>query len=124
MTSEREPFEVQHFHTDRGDDVVLDFMLDLQKDGRHEAVSRIIRAMRMLRTFGLRNPDGSIKKVRGDIWELRVRHENNPYRFLLYSEGTVIVILHAFHKKDEKTPVDDIAKAEARMARDRKARGL
>lgn len=50
-----------------------------------------------------------------NIWEARVRHENNIFRLLGFFDGNELIILnHAFTKKSQKTPKKEIKKAEQR----------
>jgi phage-related protein len=48
------------------------------------------------------------------LWECRVRLGSNAYRFLgFFSENAVIVLTHGFSKKSQKTPRNEIERAEA-----------
>lgn len=48
-----------------------------------------------------------------DIWEARKRFGSNSYRILFFfDEGTIVVLTHGFLKKRQKTPKDEILKAE------------
>jgi len=50
-----------------------------------------------------------------DLWEIRVQSGNNIFRLFGFLEGNHVVILnHAFQKKTQKTPNNEIAIAEAR----------
>ena len=50
-----------------------------------------------------------------DIWEARIRYENNIFRLLGFFDGNELIILnHAFTKKTQKTPQKEIKKAEKR----------
>jgi len=50
-----------------------------------------------------------------DIWEVRVQVGNNIYRLLGFCVGEKLVILnHAFQKKTQKTPKNEIKIAETR----------
>ncbi len=65
---------------------------------------------------GERNSD-LFKKIKGsNIWEFRTFYNRMAIRlfaFWDYSEGTLIVVTHAIVKKSQKTPLKEIAKAEA-----------
>jgi phage-related protein len=57
------------------------------------------------------------KKMTGtdDIWEIRVQSGNNIFRILGFiRENNLVVLNHAFQKKTQKTPKQEIAIAEAR----------
>lgn len=50
-----------------------------------------------------------------DLWEVRVQLGNNIFRFLGFFDGFELVVLnHAFTKKTQKTPINDIKIAEQR----------
>lgn len=62
-------------------------------------------------------PPQYLKKMIGTekLWEIRVRLASNTLRFLAFMDGSRLVILaHAFHKKTQKTPQQDIRTAEDR----------
>ena len=64
-----------------------------------------------------RIPKEYFKKLRGtnNVWEVRVRHGGNIFRFLGFFDDKNLVILdHAFIKKTQKTPKKEIAVAEQR----------
>ena len=47
------------------------------------------------------------------IYEIRVHVRRNIYRiFCFFDEGKLIVVLHGFQKKTQKTPKNEITKAE------------
>ena len=57
------------------------------------------------------------KKLTGsdDIWESRVQTGNNIFRILGFLQSAKLVILnHAFQKKTQKTPLQEIKLAESR----------
>ena len=50
-----------------------------------------------------------------DIWEVRVRYANNIFRLLGFFENAELVVLnHAFTKKTQKVPKNEIKIAEQR----------
>ena len=59
------------------------------------------------------------KKLKGsDIWELRTQYGGMAYRILAFwdkPERSLVIATHGFVKKTAKTPVKEIAKAEAIM---------
>ncbi len=47
------------------------------------------------------------------LFEIRVEMESNIYRiFCCFDKGNLVVLFHGFQKKSQKTPPDQIAKAE------------
>jgi len=53
-----------------------------------------------------------IKKIRDEIFELRISHNTNTYRvFFIYDNGNLIILFNGFQKKTQKTPQKEIEKA-------------
>jgi phage-related protein len=53
-----------------------------------------------------------IKGVKG-LFEIRIEFESNIYRiFCCFDKGNIIVLFNRFQKKSQKTPPNEIAKAE------------
>lgn len=61
----------------------------------------------------LKEPYG--KKVTSDIFELRVKHKGQWRALYAYIKMSKIIILSAFQKKTQKTPLNEIKIAEKRM---------
>jgi phage-related protein len=60
-------------------------------------------------------PSTYFKKLEStdDLWECRVQFRGNTYRLLAFlSEGGTIVLTHGFSKKTQKTPRNEIERAE------------
>lgn len=56
------------------------------------------------------------KKLNDDIWELRTKYQGMTYRLLAFWDnevGSLVIATHGFIKKTQKTPINEIAKAEA-----------
>jgi phage-related protein len=58
----------------------------------------------------------------GDIWEVRTRTATRIARVLFTVEGGVMVLLHGFIKKDQKTPKTELDLAKQRLKKLRSAR--
>lgn len=55
------------------------------------------------------------KKLNDDIWEFRTRYQGMTYRLLAFWDneaGRLVVATHGFIKKTQKTPADEITRAE------------
>ena len=60
-------------------------------------------------------PSSYFKKLvgSGEIWECRIQYGSNAYRiFCFFAEHKVVVLTHGIIKKSQKTPQDEIKKAE------------
>ncbi len=56
------------------------------------------------------------KLVNTDLWEIRVQMGSNTCRILCFFEkGSIIILTHGFIKKTQKTPLQEIARANEYM---------
>ena len=56
-------------------------------------------------------PSTYFKKLEAteDLWECRVQHGSNAYRFLaFFSKRSIVVLTHGFSEKSQKTPRKEI----------------
>lgn len=115
-------WRVEDFRDDRGNDVILDFIYQVRRGQGPDAVTRIIRVIRLLRDFGLGLSTDHLHRVRGDadLWSLRANWRRNAFRFLLYNPaGNTLVLLEPFiEQSEDPIPASSIERARARMAID------
>ena len=62
------------------------------------------------------NDPGLFKKIRDEIWEFRLKYGNHQIRLLAFwdktdTENVLVIATHGFHKKVDKTPVNEIERA-------------
>lgn len=76
--------------------------------------TKILTMIQRLETVGhimLKPPEA--KKLTDNIWELRILYNKNAYRLLFFTQpNEIFVITHGFIKKTDKTPQNEIEKAE------------
>jgi phage-related protein len=78
-----------------------------------KAAARVDAFIERLRIYGNRMEGKFVKKVTGDIFELRVKQFDRIFRILFfYQPGMLIVITSGFQKKSQETPATEIARAE------------
>ena len=78
-----------------------------------QAAARIDAFIDRLRIHGNRMQGKFVKKLAGDIFELRVKQFDRIFRVLFfYQPGMLIVITSGFQKKTEHTPPGEITRAE------------
>jgi phage-related protein len=78
-----------------------------------KAAARIDAFIDRLRIYGNRMQGKFVKKLTGDIFELRVKQFDRIFRVLFfYQPGMLIVITSGFQKKTEQTPPGEITRAE------------
>ncbi len=73
--------------------------------------AKILREIDLLEKFGTQLGMPHSRKITGtdELWELRIKFSNNNHRvFYFQSINNVFVLLHAFHKKTQKTPKKEI----------------
>jgi phage-related protein len=58
-----------------------------------------------------------IRKLDSGLWEVRSRLSKRIARVIFTVEDDVMVLLHGFIKKSQKTPVNDLALAKQRLAK-------
>lgn len=103
---------VEFYKTSSGREPVKDFLIELKKSnpaGWH----KIILYITLLKDGGTEFDLPYVKKIQGDIWELRP----TPWRILFYTgAGGIYVMLSIFRKTSQKTPSREIKLAHTRMA--------
>jgi phage-related protein len=78
-----------------------------------KAGARIDAFIDRLRICGNRMQGKFVKKLTGDIFELRIKQFDRIFRVLFfYQPGMLIVITSGFQKKTEQTPPGEITRAE------------
>ena len=78
-----------------------------------KAAARIDAFIERLSVYGNRMQGKFVKKLTGDIFELRVKQFDRIFRVLFfYQPGRLIVITSGFQKKTEQTPQAEITRAE------------
>jgi phage-related protein len=56
-----------------------------------------------------------VRKMKKDLWEVRVTLENKIARILFMVDGQHMVLLHGFIKKSQSTPETDLTTAMNRL---------
>ena len=79
-----------------------------------KAAQKVTWVLRLLEDLNI-VPATYFKKLVGtEIWECRIQAGSNAYRVLcFFVTGDVVVLTHGFIKKTQKTPKNEIEKAEA-----------
>jgi phage-related protein len=78
-----------------------------------KASARIDAFVERLRIYGNRMEGKFVKKLTGDLFELRVKQFDRIFRVLFfYQPGRLVVITSGFQKKTEQTPPAEIVRAE------------
>ena len=56
-----------------------------------------------------------VRSMGAGLWEVRIRLENRIARVLFVLDGSTMVLLHAFIKKQQETPKQDLDVARDRL---------
>ncbi len=101
-------WEVLFYETRSGRTPIDDFLDGLSVKAREKCLSYV----ELLVEKGFSLPANYIKKVEGELWELRPEFGGTEYRlfyFLMVKDK--FVIIHAFVKRTQRTPTREITTA-------------
>lgn len=102
--------EVRFFKTDAGSEPVREWLKSLSASDK-KAIGEDIKTVQFGWPLGMPLVD----HVDGDIWEVRTRLDARIARVLFAMDGGVMVLLHGFVKKQQKTPKPDLDLAKDRF---------
>lgn len=102
---------VSFYCTETGNEPVREWLTDLPRNHKHMIGIEI-------KTVQLGWPIGMpvVRKLDKGLWEVRVNLVDTIARVLFTVQGNVMVLLHGFIKKSQKTPASDLATAKQRKA--------
>jgi phage-related protein len=109
-------YEILFYRDARGKEPVKDFIDNLgAKQDKNSRVNynKIVAHMRILQSQGVSAGLPTMRRLEGDIWELRPI--DNRILFATW-DGEVFILLHHFSKKTQKTPRAEIETAKRRLA--------
>jgi len=88
-----------------GNSPVEDFLAGLDK----KTYARFIWSVEQLRIRNVHAGEPLVKHIQSKLWELRRASDGNIYRLMyFFFTGRMIVFVHGFQKKTEKTPSSEI----------------
>lgn len=107
-------FEVIYFKDNLGNSPIEKFLIELKKT--NSALSgQAFKGIEKLRNRVYHREPLS-KHVEPGIWELRIRAGSSILRILYtFEKGQIIVLLHVFIKKQQKTPIGELEVARKRL---------
>jgi phage-related protein len=106
-------WKILFYLSSNGDSPVREFLRNLDKKAR----ARFGWSIEQLRTRNVQARPPLVKHLDDKIWELREESDTNIFRILFaFHTGRRIVLLHAFMKKTQKTPREEIDIAKRRLA--------
>ena len=96
--------------TNAGGKPVRDWLKDLPVIGR-KAIGEDIKTVQFGWPLGI----PLVNHLESGIWEVRTRLSNRIARVLFALDGNVMVLLHGFIKKEQKTPKPELDLAKERL---------
>ncbi len=106
MTGQKN-WSVELYTDARGRSPVQEFIDSLQATEK----AAVIRAIHLLREFGVRLPMPHARNIERGLWELRADHSR---LFYFAYVGRRFIILHGYRKHSQKTPQREIETAKRR----------
>ena len=111
--SEEKEWTIVLYTEDDGHSPVGDFLEGLDQKTR----ARFEWSIEQLRIRNTSASEPLVKHIEGKIWELRRESSGNIYRLMyFFYTGRLIVFLHGFQKKMQKTPRREIETTKRRLA--------
>jgi len=102
--------DVRFYKTEAGTEPVRDWLKGLSAFDR-KTIGEDIKTVQIGWPLGM----PLVRKMDGNLWEVRIRLEGRTARILFTLDEHVMVLLHGFIKKSQATPKDDLKVAISRM---------
>lgn len=103
--------QVIFFRTEMGNEPVREWLKSLPRDDK-KVIGEDVKTVQFGWPLGM----PAIRKMDKDLWEVRSRLDNRIARILFTVDGNIMVLLHGFIKKSQKTPPKELEIAKSRMA--------
>ncbi|GGU57150.1 hypothetical protein GCM10009504_12710 [Pseudomonas laurentiana] len=102
---------VSFYRTEAGNEPVREWLTEVPRDHKRMIGTEI-------KTVQIGWPIGMpvVRKLEKGLWEVRVNLVDTIARVLFTVDGNVMVLLHGFIKKSQKTPASDLETARQRKA--------
>lgn len=97
--------------------VFEDHFKEFRKTLDKEALNKLYQALTLIMKVEV-VPIRFLKAIKGrkGLYEIRSEYEGNIYRvFCCFDEGNLVILFNGFQKKTQKTPIEQLDKAEALM---------
>ena len=107
--------EVRFFKTETGNEPVREWLRTLSATDK-KTIGEDVKTVQFGWPLGM----PLVAHLDGDVWEVRVRLDTRITRILFSLEGNIMVLLHGFIKKQQKTPKSDLDLARERLKQQRR----
>jgi phage-related protein len=105
-------WEIVFYRDEQGSSPIREFISSLDQ----KTQARLEWSLEQLRIRNVQAREPLVRHIEGKLWELREESRTNIYRFFyFFFTGRRIIIVHAFQKKQQRTPQREIEIAIARM---------
>ncbi len=103
--------QVAFYQTNAGSEPVREWLKGLDKEER-KIIGEDIKTVQLGWPLGM----PLVRKVDKGLWEVRIQLNKKIARVLFTAYEGMMVLLHGFVKKSQKTPANDLKLAKQRMA--------
>lgn len=105
-------YKTVFYQSPSGESPVKDFLLTLT-DIQQE---KLIRILKYIEEYGLESVARHVRKLQGSLlWEIRILGKDNIRVLYIIPTLQIVLLLHGFIKKSQKTPIQDILTGEKRL---------
>ncbi len=102
---------VHFYKTDSGSEPVREWLKSLDSKSR-KIIGEDIKTVQFGWPLGM----PLVRKMDKNLWEIRVELDKRIARILFTSHDGMMILLHGFIKKSQKTPASDLKLAKQRLA--------
>lgn len=107
-------FKIVYYRVNSGKSPIDEFLLDLAVTNQL-LFNQASKGLEKLRNRAYHKEPLS-KYIEPGLWELRIKAGNDILRILYtFTKGQIIILLHIFVKKQQKTPARDLEMARKRL---------
>lgn len=107
-------FEILFYKDEYGNSPIEEFLLKLSSSNKL-LVEKIKQGIEKLRNRAYHKEPLS-KHLESELWELRIRSGTDILRIIYtFRKGKIIILLHIFIKKQQKTPINELEIARNRL---------
>ncbi len=102
--------QVVFYRSASGNEPVREWLKQLEKEDR-KIIGEDIKTVQFGWPLGM----PLVRKMDKGLWEIRIKLDNRIARVLFTSHQDIMVLLHGFIKKSQKTPSNDLRTAKQRI---------
>lgn len=107
-------FEVFFYKDEKGNSPIEKFLDELEKTNSL-LYDQTLKGFEKLKNRAYHKEPLS-KYLEPGLWELRIKSGNNILRVMYtFAKGQIIILLHGFVKKQQKTPIKELEEARRRL---------